>query len=108
LPVIVEDDVFIGGNCGIYEGTILQHHCVIGTGVVINKSTSIYDATNGNWIHAVNGQITVPAYAVVVAGSRPIKRPPAEDDGVHLYCPVIIKYRDEKTSASVALETTLR
>ena len=109
LPVIIEDNVFIGGNCGIYEGTIVRERAVIGTGVIINASTSIYDAVHGNWIKAnENGQITVPPGAVVVAGSRPVCKGPGKEEGIHLYCPVIVKYRDEKTDASVSLEEFLR
>lgn len=109
LPVIIEDNVFIGGNCGIYEGTIVRENAVIGTGVIINASTAIYDAVNGEYIRAdENGQMVVPAGAVVVAGSRPVSKGPGADAGIHLYCPVIIKYRDEKTSGSVTLEDMLR
>jgi len=108
LPVIVEDNVFIGGNCGVYEGTVLSEDCVIGSGVVLTRSTPIYDAVNGRWISAVGGQLTVPKGAVVVSGSRPVKRAPADEEGIQLYCPVIIKYRDAKTNAGVALEDTLR
>ncbi len=109
LPVIVEDNVFIGGNCGIYEGTIIEQNAVIGTGVVINRSTAIYDATTGDYIHPNDkGQVVVPAGAVVVAGSRPIVRGPGKEAGVHLYTPVIVKYRDEKTSSAITLEDLLR
>ena len=73
LPVIIEDNVFIGGNCGIYEGTIVKENAVIGTGVIINSSTAIFDATTGEFIKAdKNGQMIVPEGAVVVAGSRPV------------------------------------
>lgn len=109
LPVIVEDHVFIGGNCGIYEGTIVEEHAVIATGVVINKSTPLYDAVNGQLIGPnEKGQMIVPSGAVVVAGSRPIAHGPGKEAGMHLYTPVIIKYRDEKTSVSVVLEDLLR
>jgi 2,3,4,5-tetrahydropyridine-2-carboxylate N-succinyltransferase len=109
LPVIIEDNVFIGGNCGIYEGTIVKENAVIGTGVIINASTAIFDATTGEYIRAnENGQMVVPAGAVVVAGSRPISKGPGAEQGVHLYCPVIVKYRDEKTSGSITLEDMLR
>jgi 2,3,4,5-tetrahydropyridine-2-carboxylate N-succinyltransferase len=109
LPVIIEDNVFIGGNCGIYEGTIVKENAVIGTGVVINASTAIYDAVNGGYIRAnENGQIVVPAGAVVVAGSRPVTKGPGAEQGIHLYCPVIVKYRDDKTSGSITLEDMLR
>lgn len=109
LPVIIEDHVFIGGNCGIYEGTIIQENAVIATGVVINKSTAVYDAVNGNYIRANDkGQMIIPAGAVVVAGSRPIVKGPGKEEGIHIYTPVIVKYRDEKTSVSVVLEDLLR
>ena len=109
LPVIIEDNVFIGGNCGIYEGTIVRENAVIGTGVIINSSTAIFDATTGEYIRAnENGQIIVPAGAVVVAGSRPVTKGPGVDKGIHLYTPVIVKYRDGKTDASVTLENLLR
>lgn len=109
LPVIIEDNVFIGGNCGIYEGTIVKENAVIGTGVIINASTAIFDATTGEYIRAnENGQMVVPAGAVVVAGSRPVSKGPGASQGIHLYCPVIVKYRDDKTSGSITLEDMLR
>lgn len=109
LPVIIEDDVFIGGNCGIYEGTIVKSRAVVGTGVIINSSTSVYDATNGEWIRRNDaGQIVIPEGAVVVAGSRPVTHGPGASAGIQLYCPVIVKYRDEKTSGSIRLEDLLR
>lgn len=109
LPVIVEDNVFIGGNCGIYEGTIVETGAVIATGVIINASTPIYDATSGSWApRGPEGQNVVPRNAVVVAGSRPIAHGPAAADHVHLYTPVIVKYRDEKTDAAITLESLLR
>lgn len=109
LPVIIEDDVFIGGNCGIYEGTIVKTRAVIGTGVIINSSTSVYDATNDEWIRRNDaGQIVIPEGAVVVAGSRPVTHGPGASAGIQLYCPVIVKYRDEKTSGSIRLEDLLR
>lgn len=109
LPVIIEDNVFIGGNCGIYEGTIVKENAVIGTGVIINASTSIYDAVSGEYIRAnENGQMVVPEGAVVVAGSRPVTKGPGAEVGIHLYCPVIVKYRDAKTSGSITLEDLLR
>ena len=109
LPVIIEDNVFIGGNCGIYEGTIVREWAVIATGVILNKSTAIYDSTTGEYIRAnENGQLVVPEGAVVVAGSRPLAKGPGAEAGIHVYTPVIIKYRDTRTSASVALEDALR
>ena len=110
LPTIIEDGAFVGGNCGIYEGTIVQEGAVIASGVIITSSTAIFDATTGEFIRRnADGRIVVPAGAVVVSGSKPVLRggKPLES-GVHLYCPVIVKYRDEKTAGSVHLEDLLR
>ena len=110
LPTIIEDDAFIGGNCGIYEGTIVQEGAVIASGVIITSSTPIFDATTGEFIRRnEDGRIIVPRNAVVVSGSKPIVRngKPLES-GVHLYCPVIVKYRDDKTAGSIHLEELLR
>lgn len=110
MPTIIEDGAFIGGNCGIYEGTIVQEGAVIASGVIITSSTAVFDATTGEFIRRnADGRIVIPRGAVVVSGSKPIVRdgkPLAS--GVHLYCPVIVKYRDEKTSGSVRLEDLLR
>lgn len=109
MPVIVEDNVFVGGNCGIYEGTIIEEEAVIGTGVIINGSTPIYDNTTGEFLRKKDDSpLKVPAGAVVVAGSRPVRSGPGKEQGIHLFCPVIIKYRDQKTSLSVSLEELLR
>ena len=109
MPVIVEDNVFIGGNCGIYEGTIVRENAVIGTGVILNGSTPIYDNTTGEFIRrGENSPLVVPSGAVVVAGSRPVVNGFGKESGIHLYCPVIIKYRDQKTSLSTTLEDLLR
>lgn len=109
MPVIIEDNVFIGGNCGIYEGTIVCEGAVIATGVILNASTAIYDAVNGRYIRAgENAPLVVPRNAVVVAGSRPIVKGPAAAEGIHIYTPVIVKYRDDSTSASVTIENLLR
>ena len=108
-PTIIEDGAFVGGNCGIYEGTIVQEGAVIASGVIITSSTAIYDAVNGEFIRRNDeGRIVVPKNAVVVSGSKPIAKGPAAEAGVHLYCPVIIKYRDDKTAGSVQLEELLR
>lgn len=109
LPVIVEDEAFIGGGCGIYEGTIIGERAVIASGVVITRSTPVYDAVNGCFIRPnENGQLVIPAGAVVVSGSRPMTKGPGAAEGIHVYTPVIIKYRDGKTDASVVLEDALR
>lgn len=109
LPVIIEDNVFIGGNCGIYEGVIVREHAVIATGVIINSSTPLYDATKAEFAARDSlGRVVVPEGAVVVAGSRQIAHGPAAGTGVQLYTPVIVKYRDDKTDMSLQLENLLR
>ena len=102
LPTIIEDGAFVGGNCGIYEGTIVQEGAVIASGVIITSSTAIFVPRNAD------GRVVVPRGAVVVSGSKPLSRGPAAGSGVALYCPVIVKYRDEKTDGSVTLEDLLR
>ena len=110
LPTIIEDGAFVGGNCGIYEGTIVEEGAVIASGVVITSSTAIFDAVSGEFIRRnADGRIVVPRGAVVVSGSKPIVRDGKPlPSGVHLYCPVIVKYRDEKTAGSIHLEDMLR
>lgn len=109
MPTIIEDGAFVGGNCGIYEGTIVQEGAVIASGVIITSSTAIFDATKGEFLERnADGRVVVPRGAVVVSGSKPIRKGVAADSGVALYCPVIVKYRDEKTSGSVTLEDMLR
>ena len=109
MPTIIEDGAFIGGNCGIYEGTIVQEGAVIASGVIITSSTALYDATKGEFVpRNGDGRVVVPRGAVVVSGSRPVSKGPGAQSGVHLYCPVIVKYRDEKTAGSVTLEDMLR
>ena len=109
MPTIVEDGAFIGGNCGIYEGTIVRERAVIASGVIITSSTAIFDATLGEFLDRnADGRVVVPEGAVVVSGSKPLSRGPAAGSGVSLYCPVIVKYRDDKTAGSVTLEDMLR
>ena len=109
LPTIIEDGAFVGGNCGIYEGTIVQEDAVIASGVIITSSTALFDSTTGEFIKRnADGRIVVPKGAVVVSGSKPVSKGPGAEAGVHLYCPVIVKYRDSKTEGSVHLEDLLR
>jgi 2,3,4,5-tetrahydropyridine-2-carboxylate N-succinyltransferase len=109
LPTIIEDGAFVGGNCGIYEGTVVESGAVIASGVIITASTAIFDATTGEFVpRNADGRVVVPRGAVVVSGSKPLKRGPGAGSGVALYCPVIVKYRDEKTAGSVVLEDLLR
>ena len=109
MPTIIEDGAFVGGNCGIYEGTIVTSGAVIASGVIITASTAIFDSTTGDFVpRNSDGRVVVPRGAVVVSGSRPVRKGPAAGSGVSLYCPVIVKYRDDKTSSSVVLEDLLR
>ncbi len=109
MPTIIEDGAFVGGNCGIYEGTVVQEGAVIASGVIITASTAIFDATRGEFLpRSADGRTVVPRGAVVVSGSRPISKGVSAGSGVCLYCPVIVKYRDDKTDSSVALEDLLR
>ncbi|MCW8795623.1 MAG: 2,3,4,5-tetrahydropyridine-2,6-dicarboxylate N-succinyltransferase [Chlorobium sp.] len=109
VPVIIEDDVMVGGNCGIYEGTIVRSRAVIGTGVILNGSTPVYDLANNRIIRKTpEAPLTIPEGAVVVAGSRKIQGDFAAEHGLSIYTPLIVKYRDEKTDSGTALESALR
>ena len=108
-PVIIEDDVMVGGNCGIYEGTRVGTRAVIGAGTILTRSTPIYDVVKGEIIKALkDSPLIVPEDAVVVPGSRAIAKGRSAEWGISLYTPVIVKYRDEKTGAAVELEDLLR
>jgi 2,3,4,5-tetrahydropyridine-2-carboxylate N-succinyltransferase len=109
LPVIIEDDVLVGGNCGVYEGTVVRRRAVLGSGVILTRSTPVYDVARGV-VHSGQGDepLVIPEGAVVVAGSRAITSGKGKEWGVSLYTPVIVKYRDEKTDARVQLEELLR
>jgi len=109
LPVIIEDDVLVGGNCGVYEGTVVKRRAVLGSGTVLNRSTPIYDLVRETVHRATEEQpLVVPEQAVVVAGSRAISSGAGKDWGVSLYTPVIVKYRDAGTDAKIQLEDLLR
>lgn len=108
-PVIIEDDVLVGGNCGVYEGTQVRRRAVLGAGTILTRSTPLYDVVRGEVYRASADQpLVVPENAVVVPGSRALGRGKAIEWGLSVYAPVIIKYRDEKTDASAALEDALR
>jgi 2,3,4,5-tetrahydropyridine-2-carboxylate N-succinyltransferase len=109
LPVIIEDDVLVGGNCGVYEGTVVKKRAVLGTGTILNRSTPVYDLVREQVYSAGDEQpLVIPENAVVVAGSRAITRGKGVEWGISLYTPVIVKYRDEKTDAKIQLEDLLR
>jgi 2,3,4,5-tetrahydropyridine-2,6-dicarboxylate N-succinyltransferase len=117
-PVIIEDDVMIGGNCGVYEGTLVRARAVLGAGTILTRSTPIYDLVRGEVYRATaDAPLEVPESAVVVPGSRAVKKSAAhggapasktEDWNLSLYTPVIVKYRDEKTDRGIELEDWLR
>jgi 2,3,4,5-tetrahydropyridine-2,6-dicarboxylate N-succinyltransferase len=109
LPVIIEDDVLVGGNCGVYEGAILKRRVVLAAGTILTGSTPLYDLPNDRIIEAApGGPLVVPEGAVVVPGSRPVTSGRGREWGISVATPVIVKYRDERTSARTALETWIR
>jgi 2,3,4,5-tetrahydropyridine-2-carboxylate N-succinyltransferase len=109
LPVIVEDEVLVGGNSGVYEGTVVKKRAVLGSGTILNRSTPVYDVVTGK-VHAASEDepLVIPENAVVVAGSRAISHGHGKEWNLSLYTPVIVKYRDAKTDAKVQLEDLLR
>lgn len=108
-PVIIEDDVLIGGNCGVYEGTLVRARAVLGAGTILTRSTPLYDLVRNEVYRASSdAPLEVPEGAVVVPGSRAVKKGAAAEMGISLYTPVIVKYRDEKTDRGIELEDWLR
>jgi 2,3,4,5-tetrahydropyridine-2-carboxylate N-succinyltransferase len=108
-PVIIEDDVLVGGNCGVYEGTLVRSRAVLGAGTILTRSTPLYDIVRGEvYKAAAEKPLEVPENAVVVPGSRAVKRGHAAEWNLSLYTPVIVKYRDEKTDRGIELEEWLR
>jgi 2,3,4,5-tetrahydropyridine-2-carboxylate N-succinyltransferase len=106
-PVIIEDDVLVGGNCGVYEGTLVRARAVLGAGTILTRSTPLYDLVRGEVYRATGDKaLEVPENAVVVPGSRAVKKGP--EWNLSLYTPVIVKYRDEKTDRGIGLEEWLR
>ena len=109
LPVIVEDDVLLGGNCGVYEGTVVKKRAVLGAGTILTRSTPVYDLVRGAVYKATeNEPLVIPEEAVVVAGSRAVTSGQGREWGISLYTPVIVKYRDAKTDTKIQLEDLLR
>jgi 2,3,4,5-tetrahydropyridine-2-carboxylate N-succinyltransferase len=108
-PVVIEDDVLIGGNSGVYEGTIVRKGAVLAAGTILTRGTPVFDLVYGTILRAtVERPLIIPENAVVVPGSRAISKGKGEQWGLSLYAPVIVKYRDDKTSLSTALEDLLR
>lgn len=109
LPVVIEDDVLVGGNCGVYEGTVVKKRAVLGTGTILNRSTPVYDLVRSQVYTATDEQpLVIPEEAVVVAGSRAVTSGKGKNWGISLYTPVIVKYRDAKTDMKIQLEDLLR
>jgi 2,3,4,5-tetrahydropyridine-2-carboxylate N-succinyltransferase len=108
LPVVIEDDVMIGGNCGVYEGAIVKRRAVLASGTIITGSTPLYDLPNARIIESSGGPLIVPEGAVVVPGTRPVTSGPGRDWGLAVATPIIVKYRDERTDARTALEQWVR
>ncbi|MEP7086068.1 MAG: 2,3,4,5-tetrahydropyridine-2,6-dicarboxylate N-succinyltransferase, partial [Gemmatimonadota bacterium] len=108
-PVVIEDDVFIGGNCGIYEGTVVRRRAVIATGVILTRGTPVYDLVTET-VHRAEGDapLEIPEGAVVVPGARPFAAGWGKAQQLSLQTPIIVKYRDEHTNAAIALEPLLR
>src|SRR6201990_808288 len=108
-PVIIEDDVLVGGNCGVYEGTQVRSGAVLAAGTILTRGTPVYDLPNNTVLRATaDTPLIIPSGAGVVPGSRAIQQRPGKDLGLSVYTPIIVKYRDEKTELSTALEDILR
>jgi len=108
-PVIIEDEVLIGGNTGVYEGTVVRQRAVLAAGTILTRGTPVYDIVRGEVLRAsAEEPLIIPEGAVVVPGSRELKRGTGNLSGLSLYTPVIVKYRDDKTDLSATLEDLLR
>ncbi|HEY0727541.1 MAG TPA: 2,3,4,5-tetrahydropyridine-2,6-dicarboxylate N-succinyltransferase, partial [Pyrinomonadaceae bacterium] len=109
MPVIIEDDVLVGGNCGIYEGAIVRERAVLASGTILTGSTPVYDLVRGEiYQRKAGAALEIPAGAVVVPGSRAVQTEQGRNWGLSLYAAIIVKYRDEKTETAVQLEESLR
>lgn len=109
MPVIIEDDVLVGGNCGVFEGVIVRERAVLAPGTNLTSSTVVFDLVKDTTYRKNGDQpLEIPAGAVVVPGTRPVRSGPGQREGIQLYAPVIVKYRDQKTDTAVRLEELLR
>jgi 2,3,4,5-tetrahydropyridine-2-carboxylate N-succinyltransferase len=108
-PVIIEDDVLVGGNTGVYEGTIVRKRAVLAAGTILTRGTPVYDVVNSTVLRATaDAPLIIPEGAVVVPGSRAVTGGYGKEMGLSVYTPVIVKYRDEKTDRGIELEDWLR
>lgn len=109
LPVVIEDEVLVGGNCGVYEGTVVRARAVLAPGTLLTGGTAVFDLVHDR-VYRREGDrpLEIPAGAVVVPGTRPVRSGTGAREGIALYAPVIVKYRDERTDAAVRLEELLR
>ncbi|HEX4036812.1 MAG TPA: 2,3,4,5-tetrahydropyridine-2,6-dicarboxylate N-succinyltransferase [Acidobacteriaceae bacterium] len=108
-PVILEDDVLVGGNCGVYEGTIVRRRAVLAAGTILTRGTPVYDLVRGEVLRpTADTPLVIPENAVVVPGARAVAKGKAQEWGLSVYTPVIVKYRDDRTELSLALEELLR
>jgi 2,3,4,5-tetrahydropyridine-2-carboxylate N-succinyltransferase len=108
-PVVIESDVIVGGNCGVYEGTVVRERAVLAAGVVLTRGTPVFDLVRQT-VHRADGErpLEIPAGAVVVPGARTVRDEWGASQGLSLQTPVIVKYRDERTELSTVLESWLR
>jgi 2,3,4,5-tetrahydropyridine-2-carboxylate N-succinyltransferase len=108
-PVVIEDDVLVGGNCGVYEGTLVRRGAVLAAGTILTRGTPVFDLVKGEVLKATSEMpLIIPEGAVVVPGSRAVSKGKGREWGLSVYAPVIVKYRDEKTDLSTTLEELLR
>jgi 2,3,4,5-tetrahydropyridine-2-carboxylate N-succinyltransferase len=108
-PVVIEDDVLVGGNCGVYEGAIVRKGAVLAAGTILTRGTPVYDLVKGDVLRATDElPLIIPENAVVVPGSRAVTKGKGQEWGLSVYAPVIVKYRDDKTNLSTTLEELLR
>ena len=109
VPVIIEDDVLVGGNCGIYEGAIVRERAVLAPGTILTGATPVYDLVRGEvYRRSADAPLEIPAGAVVVPGARSVESEKGREWNLSLYAPIIVKYRDERTDRAVQLEDFLR
>jgi Tetrahydrodipicolinate N-succinyltransferase len=109
VPVVIEDDVFVGGNCGVYEGTVVRERAVLASGVILTRAVPVFDLVHATVYRASGDRpLEIPPKAVVVPGSRAIRAGWGAEQGLALQTPVIVKYRDSDTDASMVLEDWLR